>query len=79
MSKESPQEFSRRLRSLRFQIGQNIHRRRSELRLPLTECAERIGLSPRILDQYEMGKREIELGELLRIAHTLRVHVRELI
>lgn len=79
MLEENTPNYGRQLRNLRFNIGQNIHRKRSELHLTLTKFSELTGVSPKILDHYEMGKREIELGELLKIAHVLHVRVKDLL
>jgi len=66
------------LRHLRFTIGQNIHRHRSQQRLPLKKLAQLTGISEQLLDQYELGKDEIRLDTLLKIACALRVPVVEL-
>ncbi len=66
------------LRHLRFTIGQNIHRHRSQQKLPLRKLARLTGISEQLLDQYELGKDEIRLDTLLKIACALRVPVTEL-
>ena len=67
------------LRHWRFTIGQNIHRRRAEQKMPLKKLARLSGVPERLLDHYELGKNEIGLDELLKIACALEVEVRELI
>lgn len=67
------------LRHLRFTIGQNIHRHRSQQKLPLKKLAKLTGISEGLLDHYELGKNEIALDEMLKIACALRVPVTELI
>lgn len=67
------------LRHLRLTIGQNIHRHRSRQKLPLKKLARLTGISEPLLDQYELGKNEIQLDEMLKIACALRVPVTELI
>ena len=67
------------LRHWRFTIGQNIHRRRAEQKMPLKKLARLSGVPERLLDHYELGKNEIGLDELLKIACVLEVEVRELI
>lgn len=66
------------LRHLRLTIGQNIHRHRSQQRLPLKKLAQLTGISEQLLDHYELGKNEIALDEMLKIACALRVPVTEL-
>ena len=66
------------LRHLSFAIGQNIHRYRSQQRLPLKKLAKLTGISEPLLDQYELGKDEIRLDTLLKIACALRMPVAEL-
>ncbi len=66
------------LRHLRFTIGQNIHRHRSKQKLPLRKLAKLTGVSELLLDHYELGKNEIALDEILKIACALGVPVSEL-
>lgn len=66
------------LRHLRLTIGRNIHRHRSQQKLPLKKLAWLTGISELLLDQYELGKDEIRLDEMLKIACALRVPVVEL-
>ncbi len=66
------------LRHLRTAIGRNIHQRRSERKLTLRKLAKLTGISESLLDQYELGKNEIALHEMLKIACALRVPVVEL-
>ena len=61
------------LRHLRFTIGQNIHRRRAEQKMPLKKLSRLSGVSELLLDHYELGKNEISLDELLKIAWALNV------
>lgn len=67
------------LRHLRFTIGQNIHRRRAQQKLPLRKLARLTGVPERLLDHYELGKNEIGLDELLKIACALEIEIKELI
>ena len=67
------------LRHLRFTIGQNIHRRRTQQKLPLRKLARLTGVSELLLDHYELGKNEIGLDELLKIACALEVELKELL
>ena len=67
------------LRHWRLTIGQNIHRHRSNQKLPLKKLAKLTGVSELLLDHYELGKNEIGLDELLKIACALETKVEELI
>jgi len=67
------------LRHLRFIIGQNIHRLRAKEKMPLRKLARLSGVPELLLDHYELGKNEIRLDELLKIACVLEVEVGELI
>ncbi|MDE3061189.1 MAG: helix-turn-helix domain-containing protein [Pseudomonadota bacterium] len=67
------------LRHLRFTIGQNIHRQRAGRRMPLRKLSRLSGVSERLLDHYELGKNEICLDELLKIACALEIGLKELI
>lgn len=66
------------LRHLRLTIGQNIHSHRSRQKLPLHKLAKITGVSELLLDHYELGKNEIALDEMLKIACALGVPVTEL-
>ena len=67
------------LRHLRFTIGQNIHRHRAEQKMPLKKLARLSGVSEQLLDHFELGKNEIALDELLKIACALEIRMQELI
>jgi transcriptional regulator with XRE-family HTH domain len=67
------------LRHLRFTIGQNIHRHRSKQKLPLRKLSRLTGVPELLLDHYELGKKEIRLDEMLKIACALGIEIRELI
>ncbi|PZP85292.1 MAG: hypothetical protein DI582_06270 [Azospirillum brasilense] len=66
------------LRHLRLTIGRNIHQRRREQKLTLRKLAKLTGISESWLDHYELGKNEIALDEMLKIACALCVPVVEL-
>ena len=66
------------LRYLRLTIGRNIHQRRSAGKLTLRKLAKLTGISEPLLDHYELGKNEIALDEMLKIACALGVPVTEL-
>lgn len=67
------------LRHWRFIIGQNIHRHRSQQKMPLRKLAKITGVSELLLDHYELGKNEIRLDELLKVACALEVEMQELL
>lgn len=67
------------LRHWRFTIGQNIHRQRAKQKLPLKKLAHLTGVSEMLLDHYELGKNEIRLDEMLKIACALDVKLETLI
>jgi transcriptional regulator with XRE-family HTH domain len=66
------------LRHLRLTIGQNIHHRRVERKLPLAKLSRLSGVPATSLDHYELGKSDIRLEEMLRIACALEVGVERL-
>lgn len=63
------------LRHLRFTIGQNIHQHRAKQKMPLKKLARLSGVSEQLLDHYELGKNEIGLDELLKIACVFDIKV----
>lgn len=67
------------LRYLRGTIGRNIHRCRSEEKMTLRKLAKLTGVSELLLDHYELGKSEISLDALLRIACALDVELSGLV
>lgn len=56
------------LRHLRAVIGRNIHDARVKRKIVLAKLAEISGVREDLIDRYELGKNEIRLDELLRIA-----------
>lgn len=67
------------LRHLRLTIGCNIHRLRAKQKIPLRKFSRLTGISERLLDHYELGKNEIGLAEMLKIACALGVEVKQLL
>lgn len=67
------------LRHLRFTIGQNIRHLRTSKNMALYELAWFSNVSERLLARYELGKNEIRLDELLKIACVLGVKMKELL
>ena len=62
---------TQKLRQLRAAIGRNIHAARVERKVLLHELAAESGVPAEMLDRYELGKNEIRLDELFRIACAL--------
>jgi len=67
------------LRHWRFTIGQNIHHHRSQQKLPLRKLARLTSINESRLDQFELGKNEIRMDELLKIACALEVEIGNLL
>ncbi len=67
------------LRHLRRTIGFNIHRLRTQRKIPLSVLATLSGLSRDKLDYYELGKGDIALDHMLKIACILDAEVRDLL
>jgi transcriptional regulator with XRE-family HTH domain len=68
---------TRLLRQLRRTIGQNISRYRHQQHLPLSKLAEMTGIREIMLDRFELGKYQIRLDDMLKIACALDVPVVE--
>lgn len=66
-------------RHLRLTIGQNIRAHRTHKKLTLQKLAHLSGVSEHKLDQYELGKHDIRLEELLRVACALKMEVKGLL
>jgi transcriptional regulator with XRE-family HTH domain len=66
------------IRKLRSTIGQNIHRLRAERKLTLSHLSSLTGVPALLLDHYELGKNEIKLDEVLKIACAMNVRFDEL-
>jgi transcriptional regulator with XRE-family HTH domain len=67
------------LRHFRRIIGYNIHRLRRKQRMPLPKLANMSGVPIEKIDHYELGKNEIPLDHILRIACALDVEVASLL
>ena len=66
------------LRHLRFTIGQNIHKQRVRQKMPLHKLSKLSNIPEKSLDFYELGKGEINIMEMLKIACILQVGTKEL-
>jgi transcriptional regulator with XRE-family HTH domain len=69
---------TRLLRHLRFGIGQNICNARTRQGMTLRKLSKKSGVPEHRIDQYELGKNEITLDHLLKIACVLRVRLTSL-
>jgi transcriptional regulator with XRE-family HTH domain len=67
------------LRHLRRTIGQNIHAARTRRQFTLSKLAKTSGVPEWRIDQYELGKNEIGLDDMLRLSAALGVHLPALI
>lgn len=65
------------LRYVRLTIGQNIRAARTEQKMTLRKLSRLSGVPEHKLDQYELGKNEIGLEELVRVACVLDLNVME--
>lgn len=67
------------LRHIRWTIGQNIHAARLKQQMPLKKLARLSGVPEGKLDQYELGKNEITLEEILKVACAVNISPMKLI
>ena len=56
------------LRQTRARIGRRIHQLRQKKKLPLSKLARLTNICPLRIDQLELGKQEIRMDEILKIA-----------
>ncbi|MBI1275180.1 helix-turn-helix domain-containing protein [bacterium] len=66
------------LRHMRATIGQNIRHHRTQQKMPLHKLSRLTGIPERLLDHYELGKNEIRLDEMLKIACVLQIETQGL-
>ena len=67
------------LRHYRHKIGDNIHRVRARLKIPLHKLAQLSDVALENLDHYELGRNEIPFDHILKIACALGVEVEALL
>lgn len=60
-------------------VGEKIQAIRKEKGLSQKELADKLGIAPGTIQQYEAGKRKVTIEKLMRIAATLEVPVERLI
>ena len=65
---------TKKLRHLSRRIGRNIHLLRDEQKLTLQKLAGQTRISIVTLDHFELGKNEMTLRELFKIASALGVN-----
>lgn len=65
------------VRELRKIIGARIHFLRVQKRETLHHLSHAVGISTDKLDQYELGKNEISIEALVKLAHALDIEVGE--
>ncbi len=75
-STETPPQRSRREAAQRT-IGARIAELREDQDLTQAELAEKIDISMRYYQSIELGKANLTLGSLTRIAHVLRIELAE--
>lgn len=66
-----------KLRGMRRDIGLNIHYHRARRKMTLDELAAATGMPRDMIDRYEIGKGEIPLDVMLKIACVLGVEAGE--
>ena len=67
------------LRQTRSTIGQNIHAARLQRKMTIRKLSLLSGIPEHRLDQYELGKNEIRLDELLKLACALKSEIKKLL
>ncbi|HRJ12498.1 MAG TPA: helix-turn-helix transcriptional regulator [Alphaproteobacteria bacterium] len=67
------------LRQVRRSIGANIWRARQRRRMTIKKLSQLSGVPEWRIDQYELGKNEIKLDDLLRLSCALGVGMEKII
>jgi transcriptional regulator with XRE-family HTH domain len=67
------------LHHLRLTIGRNIHHQRTRKHMTLAKLSRLTGVPEALLDHYELGKNQMELETLLRIACALDVPLQRVV
>ncbi|MHA1539259.1 MAG: helix-turn-helix domain-containing protein [Alphaproteobacteria bacterium] len=55
---------TKELQNLRKKIGENLRAQRLKNKITLRYMSDKIGFGSDVIDQYEMGKRHIQLEEI---------------
>ncbi len=66
-------DFRTQLKAFKKTIGGNIVRLRKSQNMPLAILSKRTGFSAARLDYWEMGRQNIDLVAIIRIARALKV------
>lgn len=64
---------------IRRKVGANIRKKRDRLHMPLQILAKKSGIEIGNLDHFELGKSEIDVAHIVRIANALGVTPEELL
>jgi transcriptional regulator with XRE-family HTH domain len=73
------QQIRRDIRRVRFAIGERIHAQRQGRQITLVKMANLTGIPAPVLDRYELGKDDITLLDIVRLARALHMSVEELL
>ena len=61
-----------------IKIGKNIRKLRKEKKLTVSEVAYRAGVEPQNFRKYELGRQEMRISMLFRVAEALEIKPSEL-
>ena len=75
MRKKYNRISQKELRSIRKKIGENLRNQRLKRKMTLRYMAEEIRISFDIIDQFEMGKRNIQLEDMNIFANFFSVSI----
>lgn len=71
-------EVTRQVRQLRRQIGKNIHAVRMQRGMTLEKLARLSRMRADTIDRLEMGKGEIDLIHIVRLATVMKIEIENL-
>ncbi len=66
-------------KDLCIKVGKNIRRLRKEKKLTVSEVAYRSGVEPQNFRKYELGRQEMRISMLFRVAEALEVKTSDLL
>ena len=72
-------EETKYFRALRKTIGQNILAARRKRNLSLYRLSKEVGINPHNLDLFELGKKQMNIEKLVKIASVLEVEPQNLL
>lgn len=64
---------------MRFTIGQNIRAARTKHKMTLRYLSRKSGVPENKIDQYELGKNDIVLEHILKLACVLKIEIQSLL